>query len=144
MLTRGPPGNSLQVTSVCSSLPSDFAVSNSCSKTLPVQIAMWLLSPNRDPVDTGLVQTLLTVQSLSRVPLCDPMDRSMPGSFVLHCLPGVCSNLCPLSRSFYPASSSSAALLLLPSVFPSIRVFSSVSSSHQVAKVLELQLQSFQ
>ena len=33
-------------------------------------------------------------------------------------------------------------LLLLPSLFPSIRVFSRwVSSSHQVAKVLELQLQ---
>ena len=37
-------------------------------------------------------------------------------------------------------------LLLLPSVFPSIRVFSRVYSLHQVAKVLELQLhyQSFQ
>ena len=33
------------------------------------------------------------------------------------------------------------SLLLLPSIFPSIRVFSSVSSSHQVAKVLEFQLQ---
>ena len=33
-------------------------------------------------------------------------------------------------------------LLLLPSIFPSIRVFSSgVCSSHQVAKVLEFQLQ---
>ena len=33
-------------------------------------------------------------------------------------------------------------LLLLPSVFPSIKVFSNgVSSSHQVTKVLELQLQ---
>ena len=32
-------------------------------------------------------------------------------------------------------------LLLLPSVFPSIRVFSNVNSSLQVAKVLELQLQ---
>ena len=32
-------------------------------------------------------------------------------------------------------------LLLLPSIFPSIRVFSKVSSLHQVAKVLELQLQ---
>ena len=33
-------------------------------------------------------------------------------------------------------------LLLLPSIFPSIRVFSNeVSSLHQVAKVLELQLQ---
>ena len=35
--------------------------------------------------------------------------------------------------------------LLLPSIFPGIRVFSNeVSSSHQVAKVLELQHQSFQ
>ena len=32
-------------------------------------------------------------------------------------------------------------LLLLPSVFPCIRVFSRVGSSHQAAKVLELQLQ---
>ena len=32
-------------------------------------------------------------------------------------------------------------LLLTPSIFPSIRVFANVSSSHQVAKVLELQLQ---
>ena len=32
-------------------------------------------------------------------------------------------------------------LLLLPSIFPSIRVFSNESSSHQVAKVLEFQLQ---
>ena len=32
-------------------------------------------------------------------------------------------------------------LLLPPSIFPSIRVFSKVSSSHQVAKVLEFQLQ---
>ena len=35
-------------------------------------------------------------------------------------------------------------LLLLPSAFPSIRVFSTVSSSHQVAKVLQFQLQSLQ
>ena len=35
--------------------------------------------------------------------------------------------------------------LLQPSIFPSIRVFSNkVSSSHQVAKVLEFQHQSFQ
>ena len=32
-------------------------------------------------------------------------------------------------------------LLLQPSIFPSIRVFKWVSSSHQVAKVLELHLQ---
>ena len=32
-------------------------------------------------------------------------------------------------------------LLLLPSIFPNIRIFSNVSSLIQVAKVLELQLQ---
>ena len=35
-------------------------------------------------------------------------------------------------------------LTLLPSIFPTIRVFSWINSSHQVAKVLELQHQSFQ
>ena len=35
-------------------------------------------------------------------------------------------------------------LLLPPSVFPRISLFQWVSSSHQVAKILELQLQSFQ
>ena len=39
--------------------------------------------------------------------------------------PGVCSNSCPLSQWYHPTISSSvASLLLLPSIFPSIRVFS--------------------
>ena len=38
--------------------------------------------------------------------------------------PGVCSNSCPLNQRCHPTISSSVALLLLPSVFPSIRVFS--------------------
>ena len=61
--------------------------------------------------------------------------------------PGGHSNPCPLSRWCHPTISPSAVpLLLLPSILPSIRVFQWVSSSHQVAKVLELQLphQSFQ
>ena len=37
--------------------------------------------------------------------------------------PGVCSNSCPLSRWCHPTISSSV-VLLLPSIFPSIRVFS--------------------
>ena len=55
---------------------------------------------------------------------------------------GVCSNSCPLSRWCYLTISSSAALLLLPSIFLSIRVFFQwVGSLHQMATVLELQLQ---
>ena len=38
--------------------------------------------------------------------------------------PGVCSNSCPLNRQYHPTISSPAALFL-PSVFPSMRVFSS-------------------
>ena len=58
--------------------------------------------------------------------------------------PGVCS--CPLNRWCHPTISSSVVpLLLLPSIFPSIRVFFQwVGFLHQVTKVLELQHQSFQ
>ena len=57
--------------------------------------------------------------------------------------PGACSNLCTSSQWCHPTiSSCHPLLLLLPSVFPNIRVFFWwVSSLHQVAKVLELQLQ---
>ena len=43
----------------------------------------------------------------------------------------VCSNSCPLSRWYsLTLSSSGNPLLLLPSIFPSIRVFSKVSALH--------------
>ena len=55
----------------------------------------------------------------------------------------VCSNSGPLSRWYHPTISYCCPFLLLPSVFPSIRVFlyQWVSSLYQVVKVLELQLQ---
>ena len=56
--------------------------------------------------------------------------------------PRAYSNSCPSIRWCHPTISSCHPLLLLPSIFPSIRVFSWwVSSLHQVAKVLEFQLQ---
>ena len=58
--------------------------------------------------------------------------------------PGVCSNSCPLSECCHPATSSSVTPF--SSIFPSIRVFKVdwISSLRQVARVLELQRQSFQ
>ena len=44
--------------------------------------------------------------------------------------PRVCSDLCPLSRWCHLTISSSAAPLLLPSIFPSIKVFSNESALH--------------
>ena len=43
---------------------------------------------------------------------------------------GVCSNSCPLSRSCHPTTSSCCPPLLLPSIFPGIRVFSNASALH--------------
>ena len=44
--------------------------------------------------------------------------------------PGVYSNSCPSSRWCHPTISSSVILLLLPSLFPSIRVFAKESVFH--------------
>ena len=74
--------------------------------------------------------------------LCDSMDCSTPGFPVLHYLPELFKVMS--IESVMPSNHLILChpLLLLPSSFPSIRVFSNwVSSSHQVANVLELQLQ---
>ena len=78
--------------------------------------------------------------------LCDPMDYSMPGSPVLYHLPEFAQIMSTESAILSNHLIFCHPLLLLPSIFPSIRLFQWVSSAHQVAKVLELQLkhQSFQ
>ena len=62
--------------------------------------------------------------------LCNPMDHSTPGSPVLQHLSGVCSNSCPFSWWMLPSNHLilCCPLLLLPSIFSSIKVFSSESS----------------
>ena len=62
-----------------------------------------------------------SVQLLSCVRLCDPMNRSTP-------TPGVYPNPCPLSLWCHPTISTCCLLLLLPSIFPSIGVFSNESA----------------
>ena len=56
--------------------------------------------------------------------------------------PGACSNSCPLSQWCHPTISSSVVpFSSCLQFFPASGVFQWVSSSHQVAQVLELQLQ---
>ena len=63
--------------------------------------------------------------------LCDPMDCSTPGFPVLHCFPWSLLKL--MSNELVMPSNHlilCCPLLLLPSIFPSISVFSSESALH--------------
>ena len=88
----------------------------------------------------GSPRSLLVAQSY--LTFCDPIYCSTSGFPVLHHL---LNFLSLMSIELVMPSNHLILchpLLLLPSVFPSIKVFSNwVSSSHQVTKVLELQLQ---
>ena len=68
--------------------------------------------------------------------LCNPMNCSTPGYTLLHYLPEFAQTHVHWVGD---AIQQSHPLLLLPSIFPSIKSFS--KSQHQVAKVLEFQLQ---
>ena len=84
----------------------------------------------------------VVVQSFSPVQLCDPMDCSLPGFPVLHGLPELVQThvhwLGDAIQPSHPVSSPSSPTF---SLFQHQSLFQWVGSSHQVAKVLELQLQ---
>ena len=62
--------------------------------------------------------------------LCNPMDCSMPGLPVHHQLPELAqTHVHPVGDTSQPSNPLSSSLLL-PSIFPSIRVFSSESVLH--------------
>ena len=83
-----------------------------------------------------------SVQSLSCVWLCDPMNCSTPGLPVHHQLPESTHNPSPFCQWCHPASyplSSPSPPAPNPSQHQGL--FQWVNSSHEVAKVLEFQLQ---
>ena len=65
---------------------------------------------------TGTYLALSSIQLLSCLTFCDPIDCGTPGFPVHHQLPGLAQNHVHWSRWRH-------SRLLLPSVFPSIRVF---------------------
>ena len=70
----------------------------------------------------------VAVQLLSRVQLCNPTDYSMPCCSVLHCLPEFAqTHVHRVGNAIQPSHPLSPAFLL-PSIFPSIRVFSNEST----------------
>ena len=76
-------------------------------------------------------EAIAVVQSLSRVRLCNPMDCSTPGFPVLHYLPELAQTYVHwVNDAIQLSDSLSLPFLLLPSVFPSIRVFSKELALH--------------
>ena len=73
--------------------------------------------------------------------LCNPMNRSTPGLPVHHPTSRVHPNACPSSWWCHPAISSSVVpFSSCPQSLPASKSFPWVNPSHEVAKVLELQL----
>ena len=96
----------------------------------------------RETISKILPLQFSSVQSLSRAQLCDPMDCSMPGFPVHHQLPELTQTHVHWFgdgiQPSHPLSSPSPPTLNLSQ---HQGLFKRVSSSHQVAKVLEFQLQ---
>ena len=65
----------------------------------------------------------------SRPALCDPVDCSTPGSSVLHHFPEL-AQLISIESVMVSNHLILCCLLLLPSIFPSIRVFSNETTLH--------------
>ena len=84
-----------------------------------------------------------SIQSLSRVPtLCDPMNHSMPGLPVHHHLPEFTqTHVDRISGAIQPSHPLSSPSPPAPNPSQHQGLFQWVNSSHQVAKVLEFQLQ---
>ena len=82
------------------------------------------------PHTVHATQWISSVQSLSRVQFLGPHELQHARPPCLSPTPGAHSNPYPLSRWCHLAISSSVSLLLLPSIFPSIRVFSNEPPLH--------------
>ena len=96
------------------------------------------------PVDTVIEASVQfsSIQSLSHVRLCNPMDCSIPGFLVCHQLPeSAQTHVHRVSDTIQPSHPLSSPSPPAFSLFQHQGLFQGVSTSHQVAKVLELQLQ---
>ena len=83
-----------------------------------------------------------SVQSLSHVRICDPMGCSTPGFPVHHQLLEVAqTHVHRVSSAIQPSHPLMSPLPPAFNLFQHQGLFHSVSSSHEVAKVLEFQLQ---
>ena len=78
----------------------------------------------------GLIRLCCCSVSKSHPTLCDPTDCSMPGLPILHCLPKFAQTHVHRVNDAIHHLVLCCLLFLLPSIFPSIRVFSNESALH--------------
>ena len=91
---------------------------------------------------SGLIFIFSSVQSLSRVWLCSPVNRSTPGLPVHHqLLQFTQTHAHGVGDAIQPSHPLSSPFPPAPNPSQHQGLFQWVSSSHQVAKVLEVQLQ---
>ena len=89
-----------------------------------------------------LHQQFSSVQLLSRVWLFDPVDCSTPGFPVHHQLPELAqTHVHPVGGAIQPSHPLSSPSPPVFNLYQHLGLFQWVSSSHQVTKVLEFQLQ---
>ena len=109
-------------------------------KALHQNCFIWTLGRNFISYGTIAIQ-FSSIQSLSRVQLCNPMDYNMPGFPVYHQLPELTQThihgVSDAIQLSHPLSSPSPTFNLSQHQ----DLFKWISSSHQVTKVLEFQLQ---
>ena len=96
-------------------------------------------------ISNSLSFLLMIVVAKLCLTLCDPMNCSMPGFPVLHYLPEFAqTHVCWLGDAIQPSHPLSPSSPPASNLSQHQGLFQWVSSSHQVAKVLEIRHQSFQ
>ena len=88
------------------------------SEEVTVQSYPWIRAQSPSVQFSSVAQSCLTLQPHESQHARPPCPSPTPGGY---------SNSCPLSRWCHPTISSCHSLLLLPSIFPSISVFSNES-----------------
>ena len=111
------------------STPSEFMIYLYIQNFIPFLVLPLLPSGLRSIKSEDSLQFSSVTQL--HPPLCDPMNCSTPGLPVHHQLPEFTQTHVHWVGDAIQTSHPLSSLLLLPSIFPSTRVFSRVSSSHQ-------------
>ena len=113
-----------------SSIPnlSQLPLPSCCPYICSLHLCLYFCFANKTIYTTFLDFTYISVQSQSCPTFCDPMNCSMPGLPVHHQLPeSTQTHVHCVSDAIQPSHPLSP-LLLRPSIFPSIRVFSNESA----------------